>query len=848
MAEMSGAAIQAVSGPATPGRSYADEVSAGDASQLELRSIRAALLMRARTPLGALEVNALAPLSSLEEARTRIEAIRQVRSLLARQEPPPVEGAQDVRAALSLGEKGVMLEGPALRAIADTMRSGSILRRHLLGHEREAPLLYGMAASISDLGRVAEEVHRSFDPDGQLADSASLELGPLRRRVRSLRDGIREQISVILGSPEMQPFLQESYFTIRADRYVLPIKASFKNEVKGIVHDASGSGQTVFIEPSAIVDLGNRLKIAQSEQTEEEHRILSRLTARVVREADAIAEMMRVLGYVDFLTAAARLGEDLEAAPVVPLAEPCFDLIAARHPLLVLQSLAPPPATAPRAEGAPAVSPPRRTVIANDLGLHEGQRVLVLTGPNTGGKTVAMKTVGLLALMVRAGLHLPCSARSRIGWFERIEVAIGDQQSIASNLSTFAAHIKMIQETLARADARSLVLIDEIAADTDPTQGQALAQAILEQLADSGAHTVVTTHFERLKAVPFVDRRFRNAGVGFDAERMRPTYRVTLDLPQGSSGLAIARALGLSAAVVERAEALSGEGSGALERLMADLQARTAALEAARLEAARAEQAAQRERERLLALEAKLEEERQQVRREGRDALLTEIEATRGEVRRIIGALQSAADHQSAREAMRLATETQAALARVGEAEEEKQRATAPPQPGEYGPLAEVHVGDWVHVKPLGKDADVVAIEGKDAQVAVGSLRMRVPVAELFAAKGRRPKTAARPGEAKRLRKELSEAQRKGPVGGPRVVEELDLRGHAIDESLDRLDAFLDHHYGTPTTHVRIVHGHGTGALRSAIRAHLKDSGYVRTLRPGDEHEGGDGATVVELA
>jgi DNA mismatch repair protein MutS2 len=805
--------------------------------RLELGTIKAALFERARTPLGSLEIHALAPFAAIGEARERIEAIRQVRGLLAKDEPPPVAGAEDVRAALSLGEKGVMLEGPALRAIAETMRAGSYLRRHLIGHEKEAPLLYGMAASLPDLSRPADEVTRSFDPDGQLADSASLELGPLRKRVRSLRDAIKEAITEILNQPEIQPHLQESYFTIRADRYVLPIKASFKNEVKGIVHDASGSGQTVFIEPSAIVDLGNRLKIAQSEQTEEEHRILSLLTMRVTAEAESIREMMRVVGLVDLMVACARLANDLDAAPILPHEKPGFDLIAARHPLLVLQ------ARAPRVEG----QTPAKDVVANDLGLEREQLVLVLTGPNTGGKTVAMKTVGLLILMVRCGLHVPCGDRSRIGWFDMIEVAIGDQQSIASHLSTFAAHMKMILETIARADERTLVLIDEIAADTDPTQGQALAQAILERLADRSAHTIVTTHFERLKAVPFVDKRFRNAGVGFDAERLLPTYRVTLDLPQSSSGLEIARSLGLPKEIVDRADSLTGEGGRALEKLMLDLQARAEELEHAKRAAARAEKEAREEKQKLQDLEHQLEREKQLVRREARADLLKEIEETRAEVKRIIGALQAASTDQSARDAMRMATEAQAAISRIGEDEAAKHRADAEPEGRGDEPLAEVHVGDWVHVKQLGKDGDVVGIDGKEAQIAVGSLRMRVPLSALSPARSRRPKMIES-AERARLRKELSHAQKKRPVGGPKVVEELDLRGHAIDESLDRLDAFLDHHYGSPTTHVRVVHGHGTGALRSAIRAHLKESGYVRSMRPGDEHEGGDGATIVELA
>jgi DNA mismatch repair protein MutS2 len=801
--------------------------------RLELGAIKAALLERVRTPLGSLEVHALGPFEHLEDAKERVEAIRESRLLLSEQEPPPVEGAQDVRGALSLGEKGVMLESSALRAIADTMRAGSYVRRQLLGYEGKTPQLYGLAAGLPDLIRLADHVSRSFDSDGLLNDDASADLGTFRRRVRALRDKLREQINVLLVSPEIHPYLQENYFTVRADRYVLPIKASFKNEVKGIVHDASGSGQTVFIEPNAVVDAGNRLKIAQSEQTEEEHRILLRLTEMCVAEAEAIRDMMNVVGQIDLIASCARLATELECAGIVPSDRPGFELLGARHPMLLLQSL--------KAENP-------INVVANDLGLKPEQQVLVLTGPNTGGKTVAMKTVGLFAIMVRCGLHLPCDERSSIGWFNKIEVAIGDDQSITTNLSTFAAHMKLLMETIARADERTLVLIDEIAADTDPTQGQALAQAILEDLADHGAHVVVTTHFERLKAVPFADRRFRNAGVGFDQSLLRPTYRVTLDMPQSSSGLDIAQGLGLEKRIVDRARSLTGEGSQALEKLMHELDRRQQELMLARRGAEVAEREAAREKTKLQEMQRNLERERETFKVEARKELLKEIEGSREEVRKIIASLQGATETVNARDAMRMAQEAASSIQKIEAIEEEKQRAAIGPD-NKSEPLRTVNVGDWVHVKQIGKDGDVVALDGKDAQVAVGNMRMRVPITALLPPRSRRPKPRSSGPEPGKLKKELlGDAKTAKPAAGPAVTEELDLRGHAIEESLDRLDAFLDHHYGTPVSHVRIVHGHGTGALRMAVRAHLKASGYVRSVRPGEDHEGGDGATVVELA
>jgi DNA mismatch repair protein MutS2 len=804
--------------------------------RLEFAAIKKALAARVRTSLGAGVVDALAPLSEIGIAKERIEAIRQARILLEKGEPPPVWGAHDVEKSLELGEKGIMLESASLRAIAHTMTTGSALRKHLLAHEHEAPALYGMAAGLTDLSRVANQVLHCFEPDGTLADHASKDLGHLRQHVRDLREMIHEKLSELVHSDKMQPLLQETYFTVRADRYVLPVKASYKNEVEGIVHDASGSGQTVFIEPQVLVDLGNRLKIAQSAQVEEEHRILSSLTRLVVRDAEMVRRMMEVIGRCDFLSGAARLALDLDLVPLIPDEVPGFELLRARHPLLLLQAFV------TEEEGVETISAQKQRevrVVPNDLALGGGRQVLVVTGPNTGGKTVAMKTIGLIALMVRCGLHVPCADTSRIGWYRSIEVAIGDQQSIASNLSTFAAHVKAIVRILDKADASTLVLIDEIAADTDPTQGAALAQAVLERLADTKAHAVVTTHFERLKAVPFADQRFRNAGVGFDPKALKPTYRVTLDVPQGSSGFDIAQSLGLDPAIVGRAREILGRGAGELEKVMKVLEQRSSELEDARERAEKAAAAADLEREGLVKKRQELEAEIKELRTKAREDLLREIASTRDEVRLLIAGIREQGD--AAKEMMRAANAASEKLAEIEKAEQAKSEASRPSEK----PVGEIAVGDWVHVARLGRDGDVVALDGKDVHVVVGNMRMRLNRNEVLPSKTRRPKKTARP-EPKEIGKALRDAHQ--PAGPTQIVEEIDVRGMTVDECIERLEAFLDHHYGRPTTHVRIIHGLGTGALREGIREHLARSGYVKSVRPGEAGEGGDGVTVVTLA
>lgn len=797
--------------------------------RVELDTIQAALAARTRTPLGIARSQALAPFPRAEDARARIDITQEARRILTRGDNPPLAGVTDVRAALELGGKGVMLDSPQLRAIAESMKVSSALHRFLLSKEDDAPLLYGVGASMEELGRIADEVRSCFAPDGTLTDEASPDLGPLRKRLRQLHDQIRDKLRELVDHAEVRPYLQESYFTVRGDRYVLPVQSSFKHELQGIVHDASGSGQTVFIEPQIIVELGNRLKIAQSEVVEEEHRILSDLTLLVVSVGEELLRNLESTALCDLVFASARLANDLEAEPIKPDEAPGFDLIDARHPTLVLQRL----------------ERPDQVVIANDLGLGPAQRVLVLTGPNTGGKTVAMKTIGLFALMIRCGLHLPCSPRSRLGWFERVEAAIGDDQSIETNLSTFAAHMKTILRLLERASPDALVLLDEIAADTDPTQGQALAQAILEALADRGAHVVVTTHFERLKVIPFADDRFRNAGVGFDPVRLRPTYRVTLDLPQSSSGLDIASSLGLPAAIVERARGLAGEGSEALEALMRSLRQKQVDLDHERRRAEEAHRRLLAARDETEEKRRELEAERRRLVDEQRIEVIAEVQEARAEVRATIAKLQKAASSDAVRQAMREATEAANKLGFL-EQQETAKLGPRPPTPSSVPREAVevVGVGDWVHVDKLEKDGEVVAVEGKEVVIAVGNMRTRVPFSGLSNARSRRPKKGTL-HEAKQLKRAQEEKTLKTDT---KPSAEVDLRGQTIDDALGRIDAFLDVHYRGPSTHVRIIHGHGSGALKTAIRDHLRRSGYVRTSRPGEDGDGGDGVTVVELA
>ncbi|MEE2902166.1 MAG: endonuclease MutS2 [Myxococcota bacterium] len=793
--------------------------------QLEFNLIISALRARCQSELGKERTERMTAFETAQEAINNIRQIDQMRTQLDEDRIPPLGGAQNVSLDLEQATKEMVLEGPQLIAIAKTMAVIADLQNYLLPLDTVAPLLFGMGASLSDLSRPSQKIIGSFEPSGRLADHASSDLASLRHKMRSIEDNVQETLRKLIDSLESKQLLQEPYFTVRAERYVLPVIASFKGKVEGIVHDASNTGQTVFIEPQAILKLGNKLKIAQSDVREEEFRILTLLSDIVKDHASDISRGMEIVAQVDVLFASSKFAIDLNCEPIEPNTEQGIDLIDARHPLLVLQKIAEP--TAP--------------LVANDIGLHANQRVLILTGPNTGGKTVAMKTVGLLALMLRCGLHLPCKQNSSLGWFQELFVAIGDQQSIESKLSTFAAHIKTLSQIVDGASPNSLVLIDEIAADTDPTQGQALGHAILESLAEKRSHVVVTTHFEGLKAIPFANDQFRNAGVGFDNESFKPTYKVSLDVPQSSNGFDIARGLGMNNRVVERAQQIFGDGSSAIEELISAVENKANELEKAKDETKQAERQLEKERNRLEHERHQLKAARQKLQKQAQEELFDEIKTAREQVSKIISELQRSAGSDAVKAAMRVADKASKELKKIDEEKKDEAKKLHPPEP-KTSPLSEVQVGDWVHVPKVGQDGNIVSIDKKGAVVAIGNMRLRVGLESLRTSKTRPAKN--QPSR----RTSTGPKKNRSKIAAVSSNEELDVRGLTSDEALDRLDAFLDYHFQGPCDFVRVIHGHGTGALRKAIRDHLRTSGYVVEYRPESDKNGGDGATLIELS
>jgi len=793
--------------------------------ELGFVEIQRALFARAQTPRGqerALLVAALANESAVSLALRRVE---QARAVLGRGESVPVAGADDVRAHVTRAGKGAVLTGEELVACRRLMRAAILVRQFGRAVRDELPDLAHLAERVADFAPLAARLDYALEPSGTIRDSASDALLGLRKRARSLHAQIRTRIDELVREPTFAGYLQDSYYSVRNDRYVLPIKASYRSFVPGIVHNASHTGLTLFIEPQVMVELGNELSISESLATEEERRILAELSESVADRATPLHEAVEVLAELDVVQAAARLADDLEAAPArLAPSVAGFALIALRHPLLVLQ---------------------KKQVVPSDVRLGDDECCLVVSGPNAGGKTVSITAVGLCALMTRAGLPIPAAPGSVMPLYCGVWSTIGDAQDLSRDLSTFSAHLGSLRDTLAVAAPGWLVLIDEIAADTDPSEGAALARAILEELVARGARTLVTTHLDEVKALGLTDRRFVNARVGLDAATLAPTYRLELGAAGGSSALEMATRVGLPEVIVARAREYQ-KGGGLLATALANLEGVERATQALR-EGLRAErEAAVQQRAAAAELARELVEQKRRVEALVRDELAAFMHARHDEVAGLIAELQHkpsiAAAQQAQKRLHELAAEDARARA-VLDAGAETGRAS--PNGGERA--GKIVVGTRVRVATLGKDGRVLSVEGKSALVEVGALHTRARLQDLVALPGGRGG-----GGGGGTGKSSAPGKARPPAAvGARPVSEpdarCDVRGLRADEAMSVIERFLDRCYQDGPNDIVLVHGHGTGALKQLVREALEKSPYVERFRPGDRHEGGDGATVVRV-
>ncbi|HSM92926.1 MAG TPA: Smr/MutS family protein [Anaeromyxobacteraceae bacterium] len=778
-----------------------------------------ALAQRCRLPAGRARAHALPFLPDAAAAREALARVDEARRLSEAAWSMPLGGVGDVAPHLERAAKGGVLEPLALRECAALLRAIVRTRRAMEARATEAARLWAIAEPLSDDDRSADRIERCIEPSGAISDRASPDLAAARERARGLHRALKAQVETYLADAEMQRHLRDTYFTIRNERYVLPVLASSRSAVPGIVHNASQSGQTLFVEPDGMVELGNELAIANATAAEEEARILRELSDSLRRDAERLAGDLERLAELDVLEGAARLASDLDAhAPEVGGEGAGFELLSLRHPLLVLQG---------------------KKVVASHVRLSPPQRALIVSGPNGGGKTVAITAVGLAALMLRAGLPVAAALGSRIPFYLEVRAAVDERGDLHKDLSTFTAHLTAVRDILQGAVPGSLVLVDEIAADTDPREGAALAAAILEALAERGATVLVTTHLEELKALALSDDRYANARVGFDVERLAPTFQLHLGTPGSSSAIEVAARVGLPPGIVERARAAMRGSGGALGEALRSLEEERARAEIAR----RAAEAARKEADERTAAARRAEAEARRAEQEAAarvgEALVDELEAARGEVARVLAELQAQPSVKKAADTQRQLEEWRETVRRGAKGAQARAETAEESTPG--GAIA---VGLRVRVVSLGKEAEVLELHGEEALLRIGALKLRRPVGDLIGLQGK-----ARPAPAMARSRSEKLAAAEAAAGGaiPMSRNRLDVRGLRVDDLLREVDRFLDGLYSEGAAECLILHGHGTGALKQALRDHLAASPYVGSFRRGEDHEGGDAVTLVSI-
>ncbi len=813
------------------------------ARDLEWGELCEALARRAAGPCAASRLLTLAPASTRDEANGRATLAREALLALREGEPIPCGAVLDVAPMIERARVSGTLGGVELFAVGKALTQAREVRSFVRARGGRYPALLRELDSDEGLTSLERSILDAIEPGGRISDDASSALRGARHAVIAARRHLTEKLRHAMAAHA--DVLRESGPVERDGRYGLPVRADAHREVPGIVLGASATSATIYVEPPELSLVTNRVRLAEATVAREEERVLAELSHALAARAAAVQGAFEAAVRADMLASIARFGRDTGGV-VLPLDEaPGLELYAMRHPLLCEQQAALP-------------EPARGEVVPNDLYARPFE-ALVISGPNAGGKTVALKCLGLAALMGKCGLPLPVDGRSRLGFSELVLTDVGDRQSLERSLSTFSAHVASYASILAAAREGALVLLDEVAGSTDPEEGAALAVALLEALVARGASVAVTTHYERLKHLAAEDPRFSNAAVGFDFARMMPTFALRHGVAGGSAALAAALRYGLPATVVARAEELVPEESLRREVLLAELETEAALMRAARAEA-------DRDLARAASLRDEAERERSAVRAKERKKLDDEaaelryaIKGARQKLRDLDGTLREGPRAIGAKDATRIVDEAAKVVSlggpvvKAARALDENSAGAASLDP------AALRVGMRVSVARLGQVATLVELADRGfARVQAGAFSVRVPVSELSPAPRDEPKGKGSRGNPEREKSLLAPREAASPFDGGALAptpsaalrtsdNTCDLRGLRVDEALERLDRFIDGALRAGDRVAFVLHGHGTGALRQAVREHLALSEHVGERRPANLDEGGDAFTVFWL-
>ena len=808
---------------------------------LEFSRIREMLAEGAMTPIGAENCRALVPYDTLREAEEAQRETEEAAILLQYTGGHPLTEFPDARPALLVCEKGGTLSAGMLLSVAGLLRASRAARDALITDRENTPILRAKAEGLTEARNVERDITDAILSEDEIADRASSELMNIRRHLRGAQERIKERLNQMIRSSAMQKYLQEAIITVRGNRYVIPVRAEYRAQVPGLVHDQSASGATLFIEPMAAVEMGNEIREWEIKEAREIERILAALSAEVAPYASSLRETVELLGELDFIFAKGLLSRRLRCVQPKMNDQGFLQIVRGRHPLIDPEKVVPsdiflgyppreknggrPRQTGEKAEEKTGKKPGEQT---EDKPV--GFNTLVVTGPNTGGKTVTLKTVGLLTLMAQAGLQVPAELGTELAVFEQVWADIGDEQSIEQSLSTFSGHMTNIVQIMREVTPRDLVLFDELGAGTDPTEGAALAQSILTRLLHIRVRTVATTHYSELKVFALTTEGVENASVEFDVETLRPTYRLSIGVPGKSNAFEISRRLGLPENLIEGAKKLLSTDEVRFEDVIANAEYHRQIAERERQIAQEASRETIRLRDEAERLRREMEEKREQSVRKAKDEARRILQEAKRESEAIISDLKrmkkeagSAADVNALRK--RLDQDLDGVTETAGPAE-------APA--GE--PPKTVKPGDRVLVATLGTEASVLSVPSArgEVELASGSVKFKAKLKDLRLISAPAPK-------------EKTVVSAKTDVLTRTVRMECDVRGMNLEEAESVVERYLDEAVMAGMHEVSIIHGKGTGVLRAGLRQELRRNKMVKSIRPGMYGEGEDGVTVVTL-
>ena len=783
---------------------------------LEINKIVDILKTKVSSSLGLKYIENLTPSSDYEEVKYMLEETSQAQGILLKRGSVGLNGIHDIEDKAKRAEIGASLDPGSLIKIADTLRVARNLKNTLASIEEEEfnyPIIQGLSNSLYVYRDVEDKIYNAIVSEIEISDNASSELRDIRRRIVQKNQSIRSKLNSIISSTTYQKYLQDAIISVRGDRFVVPVKAEYRSYVSGIVHDQSSSGATLFIEPMSIVDMNNELRQLRLKEQEEIERILAELSALVGEISHDIISNQEILGKLDFAFAKGKLSIAMKAVEPNLNEDKFINIKAGRHPLLDAE-----------------------TVVANDIYLGRNFHTLLITGPNTGGKTVTIKTVGLFALMTQSGLHIPANYGSSMCVFDNVFADIGDEQSIEQSLSTFSSHMTNIVSILKDVTENSLVIFDELGAGTDPIEGASLAIAILEDVKMAGAKCIATTHYTELKNYALTKEGVENAAVEFDVDTLSPTYRLLMGIPGKSNAFEISKKLGLSDYIISRAREFIDDSNIELEDVLQEAEkSRLKAIEereeAEKLKA-EIEKVKQEYDERL----AKITSQRDKLIEQAKSEAFRITRGAKEEVDNIIKELRQMENEMASKEKNRKIEALRKELSSSMGALQPSVESMIVPKVATKE-IKNLKPGDEVKVITLNQNGSVISVDErkKEAVVQIGIMKMTLPFKSLQKAKAD-VKTTVTKGTRNIIKSKSG-----------RVKIEVDLRGMNLEEAIMEVDKYLDDACVAGLEYVTIIHGIGTGVLKSGIQEVLKKNKHVKSQRPGQYGEGGAGVTIAVL-